>query len=54
MGQSNVTNGYPFKRNRAKDGAGVKTKCLFSLRPHVCPVVKFVDVLKAHDDRPHQ
>ena len=49
-----VTNGYPFKSNGARHGPGVKTKRLFSLRPHVWPTVKFTDVQKAPNNLPHQ
>ena len=30
-------NGYPLKCNRARNEAGVKKKCLFSLWPYVWP-----------------
>ena len=39
---------------RSNMGPEWKTKCLFSLRPHVWRMVKFPDLLKAPDDRPHQ
>ena len=40
------------KYNRARYGARMKTKHLFSFWPHVWPMVKLPDVLKAPDDRP--
>ena len=38
----------------ARHGTGVKTKHLFSLRPHDWSIVRFPDVLKIPDDWPHQ
>ena len=51
---SYVTNGYPFKCNRTRQGGRSENKRLFSLRLHVWRTVKFPDVLKAPDDWPHQ